>query len=53
MRTSVGYDSPSGALKRDKGLKADEYVELGIERMIKMVYRGVEMWRLAAVGYKR
>lgn len=53
METYLGPDSPNYELMKDKRLKADGFAELFAERLLRMRYGEVEMWRCAAVGYRR
>ncbi|KAF1830673.1 hypothetical protein BDW02DRAFT_601483 [Decorospora gaudefroyi] len=52
LHTHQGLDTPECALKWDKGLKAKAFCELGTVRVMVVNYGAVEMWRLAAVGYR-
>lgn len=48
----VGADSSEHELKKEKGLNANVYKNLGNEKVLKMKYGEVTMWRLAAVGWR-
>ncbi|KAF2441824.1 hypothetical protein P171DRAFT_365758 [Karstenula rhodostoma CBS 690.94] len=48
----VGAGSPECELKKDKGVNATVYKNLGNEKVLKMKYGKVTMWRLAAVGWR-
>jgi hypothetical protein len=50
-----GVGTSEEALKVDKTLKADAWctVELGGARVGRVVYNGVVMWRVLAVGYRK
>lgn len=47
-----GMDSPGLALMKDPGIKASHFMDLQGVRAMKIKYGDVEMWRLAAVGWK-
>ncbi|KAF1960432.1 DnaJ-domain-containing protein [Byssothecium circinans] len=52
MSTYVGHDSPDCELKRDGVVKAEVFADMDGERVMKIVYGGVVLWRVAAVGYR-
>lgn len=52
LRTGRGLDTPECMLKRDKALKANKFHPLGAARVERCGYDDVEMWRMAALGYR-
>ena len=52
FKDHVGAGSPEFELKKDKGVSANVFRNLSREKVLKMKYGNVEMWRLAAVGWK-
>jgi hypothetical protein len=52
LKTGQGPDTPERALKWHKRLKANAFCPLATGRKKTVKYDKVEMWRLAAVGYR-
>ncbi|KAL5436774.1 hypothetical protein PMIN06_010753 [Paraphaeosphaeria minitans] len=48
----VGVESAEYELKKDKDVRANMYKDLGDDKVLKMEYGRVTMWRLAAVGWR-
>lgn len=44
---------PEYVLKRDKDLRVDSFAYMRAERCMKLGHGGVDMWRLAAVGFNK
>ncbi|KAF2833925.1 hypothetical protein CC86DRAFT_462169 [Ophiobolus disseminans] len=53
VRYGHGLDTPENVLKWDKQLKANAWCDLGNDRVAKVTYGGIEMWRFCAVGYRK
>jgi hypothetical protein len=45
-------DAPEDVLKSEEGLVADAFCGLGDVKGVGVEYKGVRMWRVAAVGYR-
>jgi curved DNA-binding protein CbpA len=52
IRDYVGAGSPEFELKKDKGVNANVWKNMASEKLLKIGYGNVTMWRLAAVGWK-
>lgn len=52
FRDYVGADSAEFELKKDKDVNATTFKDMGSEKCMKLRYGSVEMWRLAAVGWR-
>ena len=48
----VGAGSPEHELKEDKNVNANRFKDLESEKVVRMNYGDVKLWRLAAVGSK-
>jgi hypothetical protein len=52
LKTLNGKGTPSFALREDNSLLANTFCDLGNQRVMRVKDGKLEMWRLAAVGYR-